>query len=257
MDLSERHAMSRAPSTVPMEPGLPRHPWELARAAFFLDELDREHAVSASSRVLDIGSGDAYVGTRIVERWPGATVVAWDHAYSDDEIARLTQSAIRATRDKPDGTFDLVLMLDVLEHADDEQELLRAALSALAPGGRVLVSVPAWPQLLSSHDMRLRHRRRYTPRAARALLEENGFILVRSGGLFHSLVLPRAVTSAVETRLGRSSLLPVPLRLGRGVVRSVLSSALAVDTRVSRWLSRAGVEAPGLSWWAICMRGAA
>ncbi|SHI69027.1 class I SAM-dependent methyltransferase [Desulfofundulus thermosubterraneus] len=61
--------------------------------------------------------------------------------------------------------FDLVLLLDVLEHLDDDRLGLMEAGRVLRPGGMVLVSVPAHPWLYGSHDRALGHRRRYTPQS--------------------------------------------------------------------------------------------
>lgn len=232
-----------------------RHPWEEARATFFLDLLERHHAVGAASRVLDVGAGDAYFARRLLERFPGAEVFAWDSGYSDDEARALAGPGIVATRTRPHGSFDLVLLLDVIEHLDDEGPFLEDLRRTLAPGARVLVSVPAWQQLHGSHDMRLRHRRRYDPRAARALLEQRGFVIVEHGGLFHSLLVPRSLSVAVEARLGRTA----SGGLGSsptGPLRKAMSAVLRVDNALSAAFSRAGLDVPGLSWWALCARGA-
>lgn len=234
----------------------PRHPWEAARARFFLDLLDRHHAVAASSRVLDVGAGDAYFARRLLSRFPGAEVVAWDSGYTDDEVRALSGGALTATRQPPPGTFDLVLLLDVIEHLDDEGPLLEHLRHALTPGARVLVSVPAWQKLHGSHDMRLRHRRRYDPRDARALLENSGFIVVEHGGLFHSLLVPRALSVAVEARLGVTLAGDGVGAVPGAMMRKALSGVLSADNALSAAFSRAGLEVPGLSWWALCARGA-
>jgi len=56
----------------------------------------------------------------------------------------------------------LLLMMDVLEHVDDDTGLLREYTDRMAPGGRVLITVPAFQFLWSGHDVFLEHRRRYT-----------------------------------------------------------------------------------------------
>ena len=53
-------------------------------------------------------------------------------------------------------------MLDVLEHIEDDAGALAAARDALAPGGRLLLTVPAMPCLWSRHDEANCHFRRYT-----------------------------------------------------------------------------------------------
>jgi SAM-dependent methyltransferase len=69
------------------------------------------------------------------------------------------------------GRYDAVLLLDVLEHIDDDAAFLRAALRHLRPGGIVAVNVPASMMLFSDYDRVAGHVRRYTRYGLRELLE--------------------------------------------------------------------------------------
>lgn len=238
MDLSEAHASTS------------RHPWEVARARFFVDLV----APLRPERVLDVGSGDAYLVRRLLRRVP-ARAIAWDTSYTDQDIEALTNERLKATRERPEGPFDVALLLDVLEHVEDDAALLRDVLALVKPGGAVVVSVPAWPSLHGAHDMQLRHLRRYTPKQARALLESAGLHIDKSGGLFHSLLAPRALEINVAHRVGRARLAggTGPWRAGP-VLTAAVSGALRVDTLLSRALSKLHVNAPGLSFWALATR---
>ena len=59
------------------------------------------------------------------------------------------------------AAFDWVLALDVLEHLKDDAGALAEAARLLKPGGRLVLTVPAWPGLWSEHDVALGHHRRY------------------------------------------------------------------------------------------------
>ena len=61
-----------------------------------------------------------------------------------------------------DDSFDFAVCLDVIEHLDDDLQTLRELRRVVRPGGRLLVTVPAYPSLWSSHDVVNHHRRRYT-----------------------------------------------------------------------------------------------
>jgi len=100
----------------------------------------------------------------------------------------------------PDGWADVVLLLDVLEHLDDDAAALATARRALAPGGLLVVTVPAYRWLWSDHDVALGHRRRY---AAGELVGR-----VRGAGLsvervsyFNMLLFPAVATVRVWKRL--------------------------------------------------------
>jgi len=77
------------------------------------------------------------------------------------------------------GWADVVLLLDVIEHLDDDAAALRGVHRVLARGGVLVVTVPAYPWLWSGHDAVLGHRRRYVARSLRGLLESAGYRVER------------------------------------------------------------------------------
>jgi len=79
-----------------------------------------------------------------------------------------------------DKTFDLVIASDVLEHIDRDGEALCEWHRVMRPGGRLIVFVPAFMMLWSSHDEVNRHFRRYRAAQLRALLERAEFVVERS-----------------------------------------------------------------------------
>ena len=209
-----------------------------------------------------MGAGDAWFAEQLATRTAVERIVCWDSGYTPDVLAtrQLRRRAeIQLVSARPDARFDLLLLLDVLEHiADDRGFLERLVRENLVSGGYCLVSMPAWPLLFSSHDVRLRHERRYTPASARELLNGAGLEIVRSAGLFHSLVLPRAVQIVRERLTGTTH---PPADLGQwtapAFVTTVVRSALAFDGLLSLIESRLGWNVPGLSWWALCRKAEA
>jgi SAM-dependent methyltransferase len=234
-----------------------RHPWEVVRAEFFTALLERAFRARASPRVLDAGAGDAWYARRLAARFGGARVIAWDPAYSESVAEALgpAPANLEYARDRPRGPFDVVLLLDVLEHVVDDAALVRELVAELAPGGILLVSVPAWPALYTSHDVRLRHHRRYRPSTGASLLRTAGVEIAREGGLFHSLLIPRALEALAERAIGRA-----PGGAGVGAWRAprIVSGAVTGALRVDAWLSRVEtrfrLNVPGLSWWALCTK---
>lgn len=241
-----------------------RHPWELARAAFFEQVLAQAVPAGAPVRVLDAGSGDAFFSGELLARLPaGSSVTCWDTSYTDAQLEILPRQrgpSMRFTRERPQGPFELVLLMDVLEHVEDDRGFLRGIVSELlAPGGRVLVTVPAWQPLYSQHDENLRHYRRYAPKQIEAVITESGLQLGEKGGAFHSLLLPRAAGVAaekVQRALGRPARANANLGEWKGPawVSSLLEQALRLDNRASALFARAGLDVPGLSWWAVCQK---
>jgi hypothetical protein len=231
-----------------------RHPWEKARFAFFRDVVASHDVLGGGAKVFDIGAGDGWFARRLSESHPNASFTCWDVNY---DVAEREEGRLRYVREKPESRFDAMLMLDVLEHVEDDASFLRALVEEnLVQGGRVVFSVPAWQGMFSEHDRALKHFRRYSPQKAKGVLEGAGLRIAESGGLFHSLLLPRAVACGLE-RLGKrgevdpreASAWHAPSWVTRAV-----DGALALDGRLSRTASRFGLPVPGLSFWAVCTR---
>jgi len=238
-----------------------RHPWETARARFFTRILVESGALARVRSALDVGAGDAWFAGQLALQLPqGARLHCVDSEYTPATVAALQPTLpaqVTLCTQPPSGPHDLLLLLDVLEHVPDDRAFLGELIGReLAPGGYLLVSVPAWQGLFTSHDTFLKHFRRYGPPQARAVLEGAGLHIVRSGGLFHSLLLPRFVGLLRERALGAPSQDQVPhitWRAGRQAT-AALDVAFSLDNAASRLLSRWGADVPGLTWWALCRK---
>jgi SAM-dependent methyltransferase len=238
----------------PREP-FRRHPWEHARYRFFRERLARRQNGHAP-RVLDVGAGDAWFATQLLEDRAAAHVTCWDAAYDDPAAADFhpeATSSLSFTGAAPPQHFERVLMLDVLEHVDDDAGFLRQVVDQnLAPEGWLLASVPAWPALYGNHDVALHHHRRYTPAGLTALLRSAQLEPVEGGGLFHSLLLPRVAQNLAD-RARQAGVAAPDGRWRHGeLLARVVEGALAIDTHLSSLAARAHVQVPGLTVWALC-----
>lgn len=240
-----------------------RHPWELRRAAFFASVLRTALAGRMRYDVLDCGAGDAYFASTLRDAVPGVrSITCYDANYDAATLLRLggLYPSLAFSRSRPTQKFDVILMLDVLEHVDDDVSFLGEIVrECAAEDALFLISVPAWPVLFTRHDDFLGHRRRYKPGAADRVLEAAGLEIVKRGGAFHSLIAPRAATAAREKLAALRSPLP-PLaestaswNHGKAVTRLV-TGALHVDNFASRIFARAKITMPGLTYWALARR---
>ncbi len=69
---------------------------------------------------------------------------------------------------------DSVVSVNVLEHAENDEEMLRLTHEVLLPGGRLLLFTPALPVLYGTMDKEFRHYRRYTKRGLQSKMEQAG-----------------------------------------------------------------------------------
>jgi ubiquinone/menaquinone biosynthesis C-methylase UbiE len=79
----------------------------------------------------------------------------------------------------PDESFELVALLDTVEHCDDEMAVLQECYRVCAPGGHLLVTVPAFMWLWSHNDVLNDHKRRYTTKELGEKLHQVGFRTAR------------------------------------------------------------------------------
>ena len=189
------------------------HWWFRGRRAVYLGLLRHHLAGARPARILDLGCGMGGFVEGLHEL--GDSVVAADfdpaglHARRELGRDRDRSAPVQASgADLPfaDASFDLVCLFDVLEHLEDDRAALDEVLRTLRPGGRVCVSVPAYPALFSNNDRVARHYRRYTRRSLAAVLDSAGFELERNthtNVLLFPLILPAVLaTKAWESLAG-------------------------------------------------------
>jgi SAM-dependent methyltransferase len=241
---------------IPGAESFTRHPWEVVRAQFFADVL-RPLLRARPATLLDAGAGDGWFASRIAAEHGQVHIICFDPGYeAAAPPAAQPSGRVEYVAATPAGPFDLITLLDVLEHVPDDFALLTRLNGALVPGGHLLISVPAWPALFSSHDVALRHERRYAPRLLSDLLERAGFAILERGGLFHSLLVARALSVGIErVRPQRHAGNGHELRWRAGpLAHRVVLSALKTDAKFGELAATRGWQIPGLSWWALCRK---
>lgn len=237
-----------------------RHPWEKARTGFFI-ELYKRCAPKNCDKVLDVGSGDAYFSKNLIETDKNIhQIICWDVNYSDKQLSDASLRNVLFEREKPQQTFDAILLMDVMEHIENDYVALGEIVNDnLSKNGVIFFTVPAWDCLYSAHDVHLGHLRRYSPSSANKLLRECGLEIICSGGLFHSLLLVRLFLKILECSPKMNSsenlLNPAVGNLGNWkhgyLFTAVADFTLWCDNILSKVFSKLNVQFPGLSYWAV------
>jgi SAM-dependent methyltransferase len=176
------------------------HWWYRGRRLIIRAELDRL-PLRAGARVLDAGCGSGrtlqdlrvYGEVSGIELSPLAAELARERELGEVRVGRV--------EDLPweDGSFDLVTCLDVLEHTPDDRVALQELRRVTARGGWLLLTVPAYPALWSTHDDVNHHYRRYTRPVLRRAATEAGWRVARLTS-FNSLLLPAAAAVRISQR---------------------------------------------------------
>ena len=108
-----------------------------------------------------------------------------------------------------ESRFDVIFLLDVLEHLDDDMESLGSIYHSLRKDGDLLLTVPAYQWMWSTHDERLHHKRRYVKREIIGKLRRAGFDIVFNS-YFTTLLLPFAIVQRFMMKFGLRSKISPP-----------------------------------------------
>lgn len=145
-----------------------------------------------AEKVLDVGAGSGIFSRQLIEAGVCKRATCVDTAYLEERVEMYHDCTLSFVREIQDPDHSLILMMDVLEHVDDDVGLLREYSQNLPANGHVLITVPAFQFLWSGHDEFLEHRRRYTRKMVEHMVTAAGLEVVRSR-YFYGLLFP-AVT---------------------------------------------------------------
>lgn len=180
-----------------------RHWWYRARRDVLGELIRRRILLPNDARILEVGCGTGH-NFQMLRQFGRLDAIEVDGAAREIASRRLGHAVMDASlpqlSDVPLHTYDMIAMLDVLEHIDDDRAALKALAQRLRPGGRLLITVPAHPWMWSAHDEVNHHKRRYTRRTLRAAIGDAGLKLEMLGW-FNSLLFPLAAAARVAGRL--------------------------------------------------------
>jgi 2-polyprenyl-3-methyl-5-hydroxy-6-metoxy-1,4-benzoquinol methylase len=150
-------------------------------------------------RLLDVGAGSGFFSRHLLAETGAQSALCVDIGYDRDRDDQVGPKPVLYRRDCAMTDCDLVLMMDVLEHVDDDRGLLRHYAAKVPSGAHFLVTVPAFRFLWSGHDVFLEHKRRYTLGEIEAALRDAGLTVVK-GAYYFGLVFPLAAAVRLATR---------------------------------------------------------
>lgn len=249
-------------------PNSVRHPWEQARLEVVWQLLSPVLEKKGKAiTILDIGSGDAYVINSLARRLPESRCFAVDSFYTAEDLQRLAEvnnSSNVTYFNQLDAAItgvdqvDLVTLLDVVEHVEDDHSFLQdlPGRHCLNSETAFLITVPAFQRLFSAHDVFMGHYRRYSNRSLRGLIEGTGFEVTQLGYFFISLLVPRTINvisaklfKKEEKRIQESELNKWK---ARAILTNLVTQILLLDFRMTQRFRYFGVSLPGLTNYCLC-----
>lgn len=232
-----------------------RNPAQEYRRRLILDFLGRD---GPPTRLLDIGAGSGDLAAEVRRVFPRSEILGLE----------LSPAGVERARAKvPDASFVAVDLLhagdpdpahrgwathavcsEVLEHVDEPGRLLANVLPYLAPGCRLVVTVPGGP--MSSFDRHLGHRRHYRPAALARILEGAGLEVKAATGagfpffnLYRLVVVARGRRLIVDVEAGAQSPAAGTARAAMGLFRVLFR--LNLDSSPWGWQTIASARMPG------------
>ena len=179
------------------------HWWYRARRDILADYLTRYGALPKDAKILEIGCGTGHNLPMLAE-FGDIDAIEIDPAAREIASERLGKPVGAAPLPELPGVprkhYDLIAVLDVVEHIEDDVAALKAMADCLAPGGKILIAVPAHAWLWSAHDVVNHHHRRYSKATLQSAIETAG-LKPEKLGYFNSLLFPLAAAARIAGRM--------------------------------------------------------
>ncbi len=170
---------------------------DAAGSDHFIDRASRRHALQQLLEyvgkkppvVLEIGCSSGFLVRRISERLKDSVVIGSDIVHKPLEQLASSQPGLPLLRFDlvkcpfPDSSIDVVIMLNVLEHIENDRLAMQQVYRILKPGGIAVIEAPAGPHLYDFYDKSLMHYRRYTLMGLTALVKGLNFRVLKQSHL--------------------------------------------------------------------------
>ncbi|OGF90510.1 hypothetical protein A3I27_02490 [Candidatus Giovannonibacteria bacterium RIFCSPLOWO2_02_FULL_43_11b] len=132
--------------------------------------------------------------------------------------------------------YDIIAMLDVLEHLEDDSAALKKIEEQLKPGGLALITVPAFSFLWTEHDNLLHHKRRYTKAGLRARILFDTNLIIKKLSYFNLLMFPvifvfRFLRKIFNFNEGESDFFILPR-----ILNNSLEKIFSLEANILRWI---------------------
>jgi SAM-dependent methyltransferase len=227
-----------------------RHPWELSRTTSLLRLLKDNPRDMVYA---DIGAGDQFFAHHVVNITDYPVFVI-DKGYDKNwENKNIIQS--KDLSSLSNGSVDFIFLLDVLEHIKDEDAFLSSVLSKVKVGGSLLITVPACQFLFSSHDVFLKHYRRYNRNCLHDLIKQHNLLIEESFAFYTSLFFLRLAGKYLRKVFNFKTEGVGSWKYERNhLFTKLLAGILNIDFRICQLSQKIGISLPGLSLCIICRK---
>jgi SAM-dependent methyltransferase len=205
------------------------HWWFLARRRILKRLIERVVRPPRKAKILEVGCGTGH-NLAMLKSFGSLEASELDRCARALANKRLPGKIKNArlpdlSKFKRNG-YDLIALLDVLEHVPDDLASLRAIHMRLKPGGALLLTVPANPWMWSAHDAAHHHFRRYTKKKLEELFLRSG-LEVELLSYFNTLLFPLVAAARVVGKIARKE--SADDKLPSAPVNSMLNAVFGLE----------------------------
>lgn len=229
-----------------------RHPWELARIQSIISLIPRS---INNPQFADIGAGDMYLTNRLTastKKKIYAVDINYKSIYKQQKII-----VLNSVNNIPDDSIDILFLLDVMEHVDNDILFIQKLLEKLKKNGFLILTVPAHNFLFSPHDIFLKHYRRYNlKKLVKSLNSVN--IKIENNFYFFTVLFFYRLFQVMLHKINIYKIKPNDVgnwKFGKeNFVTKFITWILMVDFKINLFMQKLNLKIPGLSICIICQK---
>jgi ubiquinone/menaquinone biosynthesis C-methylase UbiE len=233
-----------------------RRLWKISRIKCLCHLLHKKKIHSFA----DIGAGDMSFTSKLPNIASGK-VYAVDIGYAEQQVAEDNIICLNNISKLPENEVDCLIMMDVLEHVEDDRNFLRAVVEKLKSGGNAIVTVPAIQHLFSPHDAVVGHYRRYNRKRLLALLKQSDLTVEKCHYFYTSLLVVKFFFFLRKKKLPKKQeKAGIFMLTGRrkmaenSITARMIVKFLNIDFQINALLDKIHIHLPGLSILAVCRK---
>lgn len=220
------------------------HPIDVASRGEALRQLTQNLNDKQAPVILEVGCSSGYLLQGMAKEMPHAVLVGADIVKAPMYLLSERLNNIPLMRfdllqcPLPDSSFDAVVLLNVLEHIEDDMHALRQVSRLLKTGGMAVIEVPAGPELYDDYDKALMHFRRYRMADLMKKLEKAGLSVTRKSHLGYFVYPAFAHVKRRNKRQNQQNDITVFTNQASGTSSSlILRAAFGLERLIGRFVS--------------------
>ena len=215
------------------------HPIDLASRKHAIEQV-RKAILYHPAVIMEIGCSSGFLIKDLIKIYPESIIIGADVV--KEPLYKLARELpgvplIRFDLLKcplPDRSIDVLIMLNVLEHIEDDIGALTKAYELLKPGGSMIIEVPACPFLYDAYDSELQHFRRYSANELHYKLRQAGFTDIKKSHLGFLLFPAFAIVKLLSKIRGNSKIV-VHKQVANTSNSSLIAIAMFLENRLLHW----------------------